>query len=47
MKKPFILFDFDGVIADSFKLSFEIAKMICPHITEDIYQKRFEGNIND
>lgn len=47
MKKKFILFDFDGVITDSFRPAFEIQKMICPHLTEDIYRKRFEGNIND
>lgn len=47
MRKKFILFDFDGVIADSFRPAFEINKMICPHLTEDIYRKRFEGNIND
>lgn len=47
MLKKFILFDFDGVIADSFQPAFEIQKMICPNLTEDIYQKRFEGNIND
>ena len=47
MKKPFILFDFDGVITDSFQTAFEVQKMICPHITEDIYRKLFEGNIND
>ena len=47
MKKSFILFDFDGVIADSFRPAFEIQKMIYPHLTEDIYRKRFEGNIND
>lgn len=47
MKKQFILFDFDGVIADSFQPAFEINKIICPNLTEDIYRKRFEGNIND
>ncbi|OGI60295.1 hypothetical protein A2641_01055 [Candidatus Nomurabacteria bacterium RIFCSPHIGHO2_01_FULL_37_25] len=47
MAKQFILFDFDGVIADSFQPAFEIQKMICPHLTENIYRKRFEGNIND
>jgi len=45
--KKLILFDFDGVIADSFWPSFEIQKKICPHITDEIYRKRFEGNIND
>lgn len=47
MKNPFILFDFDGVIADSFKPAFEVQKMICPNLTEANYRKRFEGNIND
>lgn len=47
MEKKFILFDFDGVIADSFKPAFEVQKLVCPHVTEDIYRKRFEGNIND
>jgi phosphoglycolate phosphatase-like HAD superfamily hydrolase len=47
MRNQFILFDFDGVIADSFWLALEINKMICPYLTETLYQKRFEGNIND
>ncbi len=47
MRKKFILFDFDGVIADSFQSAFEIQAMICPHVTKDAYRKRFEGNIND
>lgn len=47
MGKNFILFDFDGVIADSFRPAFEIQKIICPHLTEDIYRRRFERNIND
>lgn len=45
--KRFVLFDFDGVIADSFALCFKINKMVCPDITESDYKKRFEGNIND
>jgi len=47
MEKQYILFDFDGVIMDSFAPAFQVNKMICPHITEDDYRKRFEGNIND
>lgn len=47
MKNKFILFDFDGVIVDSFAPAFEVNKMICPHITEEEYKRRFEGNIND
>ncbi|KKR07431.1 MAG: phosphoglycolate phosphatase, phosphoglycolate phosphatase [Parcubacteria group bacterium GW2011_GWC1_39_29] len=47
MKNNYILFDFDGVIADSFQPAFEVNKMMCPHLTEDQYRRRFEGNIND
>lgn len=47
MKTKFILFDFDGVIADSFGVAFETVKTICPAITKEDYQKRFEGNINE
>jgi len=47
MQKKFILFDFDGVVADSFHAAFEVQKMICPHLSDENYRKRFEGNIND
>ena len=43
----YILFDFDGVIADSFYSALEVKQMICPHVTEEEYRKLFEGNIND
>ena len=45
--KKFVLFDFDGVISDSFGLAYAISKSKCPHLTEEEYRKRFEGNIND
>lgn len=45
--KRTLLFDFDGVIVDSFAPAFEASKMICPHTTEEDYQRFFEGNIND
>ena len=45
--KNFILFDFDGVIADTFTPAFEVQKMMCPKATADDYRARFEGNIND
>ncbi len=45
--KKFILFDFDGVIADSFAAAFEVNRLTCPGITEEDYRKRMEGNIND
>ncbi len=47
MKKSFILFDFDGVIVDSFNIALGVAQMMCPHITAEGHKKRFEGNIND
>lgn len=47
MKSRFILFDFDGVIADSFDVAFDTVKTMCPAITKEDYQKRFEGNINE
>lgn len=47
MKKKFVVFDFDGVVADSFKAAFEVNKMIFPSITEELFKKRFEGNFYD
>lgn len=47
VKENFILFDFDGVIADSFKVAFETAQTRCPAITEIDYRKRFDENINE
>lgn len=50
MKKgKIILFDFDGVIVDSFKLAFEVQKMLRSEInfSEDDYRKYFEGNVFD
>ena len=46
-KTKYILFDFDGVIADSFAVAFEVNNMICPHVTHDDYRRAFEGNVND
>jgi phosphoglycolate phosphatase-like HAD superfamily hydrolase len=45
--KKIVLFDFDGVIADSFQAAFAVHKMISPHIVEDDYRGWFEGNINN
>lgn len=47
MQKKIILFDFDGVIVDSYAPAYEVNKMICPSLTDDDYRKRFEGNINN
>jgi len=45
--EKFVLFDFDGVIVDSFQPALEVNQKMCPHITADEYRKGFEGNIND
>jgi phosphoglycolate phosphatase len=47
MKDKFILFDFDGVIVDSYAPALEVQRMICPHLSEEEYKARFEGNINE
>lgn len=47
MSKRFVLFDFDGVIADSFSAAFETANQHCSNRTEETYRKQFEGNIYD
>lgn len=41
-----ILFDFDGVIVDTFSFCHRISNMKSP-VTEEEYRARFEGNIND
>lgn len=43
--QKFVLFDFDGVIADSFEISFEVAQMMHPHLTEDQYKRMWDGSI--
>lgn len=47
MNTTFVLFDFDGVIVDSYAPAFEVHKMKCPHVTEADFERRFEGNINE
>lgn len=47
MQKKIILFDFDGVIVDSFDIGFLVSKKIHPVLTESTFQKLFEGNINE
>ena len=47
MKRKIILFDFDGVIVDSFANALRVTKIMNPDMTEADYQKLFDGNIND
>ena len=41
----FILFDFDGVIADSFAIASALAHRVCKQNTPERYRSAFEGNI--
>ena len=43
--KNFVLFDFDGVIADSFSLAFDVARTFNPELDEAAYKRLFEGNV--
>ena len=47
MKKQFVLFDFDGVIADSFALAYDVARIIHheANLDEANYRRWFEGNV--
>src|SRR3989344_5937166 len=45
MANKFVLFDFDGVIADSFALSFDVATQMHPHLMKDEYIALWDGNI--
>ena len=44
-KQGNILFDFDGVMVNTFDACFRLTKKRYPAITEDGYRARFEGNI--
>ncbi len=46
MQRKLIIFDFDGVIVDTFHIAFNIADSR-EYITEEEYRGRFEGNIYD
>jgi len=47
VKDKIILFDFDGVIVDSYQAAFKVIKAINPGTTEESYRKLFDGNVND
>ncbi len=42
-----IIFDFDGVIADTFDFAYKINHQLFPELTVEEYRSLFEGNIND
>lgn len=43
--KKFILFDFDGVIVNTYDMCFDINKILDPDINHELYRSYFEGNI--
>src|SRR3989338_3642858 len=43
--QKFVLFDFDGVVADSVDVVWQTAQAMHPHFTKDIWLRLFEGNI--
>ncbi|MEK7069169.1 MAG: HAD hydrolase-like protein, partial [Patescibacteria group bacterium] len=45
--KKFVLFDFDGVIADSYDVAWDTAHTLCKRVTEKEYLVAFEGNIHE
>ena len=45
--KNFVLFDFDGVISDSYDVAYSVSRKICHRITDEYYKRAFEGNVND
>lgn len=47
MNKPPLLFDFDGVIADTFHIAHKIAQRMCVLVTDTEYRAKFNGNIHD
>src|SRR3989344_4647313 len=44
-KRHFVLFDFDGVIADSYDIAWMTAQTLCKRVTEKEYKEAFEGNV--
>ena len=44
--KKFILFDFDGVIGDTFHVALEVFDLVFPGTTEEDLRSAFETNIN-
>lgn len=47
MEEKIIIFDFDGVIVDSFEVAFKVNQLARPTITRERYRAMFNGNIAD
>lgn len=46
MNNKIIIFDFDGVIADSFDIAFEVNQLSKPTLTKERYSMKFNENIS-
>jgi phosphoglycolate phosphatase-like HAD superfamily hydrolase len=44
-KRQYVLFDFDGVIADSYAVAWDTARTLCKVVSEKEYKEAFEGNV--
>jgi phosphoglycolate phosphatase-like HAD superfamily hydrolase len=47
MEKRHLIFDFDGVIADTFEIAFAVAQLTYPTLTRESYKQKWNGNIGD
>ena len=47
MARKIVCFDFDGVIAHTADISFEVNRVYTPGLTREEYRRRFDGNIFD
>lgn len=45
MKKPHIMFDFDGVLADTFELTYRLVQTLQKNITKEQYIRHHIGNV--
>jgi phosphoglycolate phosphatase len=45
--KKFLLFDFDGVIADSYSVAYDTARAMCARMDDTTYRSMFEGNVHE
>ena len=45
MQQRFVLFDFDGVIADSQALSYELSRHFSPELDQEKYRALYDNNV--
>ena len=45
LSKKIVLFDFDGVIVDSFEIGYQVARKLYPGLTREMEKNFFNGNI--